>query len=59
MAVIYFAIVVPYRSYMAKRGTSVFGEPAKVKSCPECCSADLPVAATKCLHCASALPASQ
>ena len=27
MAVIYFILVVPYRAYMKRRGTSVFGEP--------------------------------
>src|SRR5579862_6842237 len=26
MAVIYFVIVVPYRGYMARRGTAVFGD---------------------------------
>ncbi|HEY1688314.1 MAG TPA: MscL family protein [Solirubrobacteraceae bacterium] len=57
MAVIYFAIVVPYRVYMAKRGTVVFGDPPPKKSCPYCLSSDLPVAATKCSHCASELPA--
>jgi large conductance mechanosensitive channel len=57
MAVVYFLIVVPYRAYMAKRGTSVFGEPAPTKTCPECQSGGLPVAATKCKYCASALPA--
>lgn len=57
MAVIYFAIVVPYRTYMARRGTVVFGDPPATKACPYCLSSDLPVAATKCLHCASALPA--
>jgi large conductance mechanosensitive channel len=60
MAVIYFVLVVPYRSYMARRGTTVFGvavPAAPVKTCPECCSEDLPVAATKCWHCASAQPA--
>ena len=57
MAVIYFVIVIPYRAYMAKRGQTVFGAPAPVKSCPFCCSGDLPVAATKCLHCGSELPA--
>ena len=56
MVVIYFALVVPYRAYMAKRGVAVFGEPDPTKSCPFCCSGDLPVAATKCLHCASELP---
>jgi len=56
MAVIYFVLVVPYRAYMARKGTKVFGPPeppAPTKTCPECLSSDLPVAATKCLHCAS------
>lgn len=57
MAVIYFAIVVPYRTYMARRGTVVFGDPPPSKSCPYCLSEDLPVKATKCLHCATELPA--
>lgn len=55
MAVIYFLIVVPYRAYMKKRGTTVFGEPAPTKTCPQCGSADLPVSATKCKYCASEL----
>jgi large conductance mechanosensitive channel len=56
MAVIYFVLVVPYRQYMAKQGTTVFAAPtpaAPTKTCPECLSSDLPVAATKCLHCSS------
>jgi large conductance mechanosensitive channel len=53
MAVIYFSLVVPYRAYMARKGTSVFGPPAAKKTCPYCLSSDLPAAATKCLHCAS------
>ena len=56
MAVIYFVLVVPYRAYMKKRGVAVFGPPAETKTCPECLSADLPVAATKCSHCASVVP---
>ncbi len=55
IAVIYFLIVVPYRAYMRKRGKNVFGEPAPTKTCPACKSSDLPVDATKCLHCASEL----
>jgi len=55
MAVIYFAIVVPYRTYMAHRGASVFSEPAPSKVCPQCLSGGLPVAATKCKFCASEL----
>jgi large conductance mechanosensitive channel len=57
MAVIYFLIVVPYRAYSARRGRTVFGEPAPTKSCPECLSADLPVAAKKCKYCGSSLAA--
>jgi large conductance mechanosensitive channel len=57
MAVIYFLIVVPYRSYMKKRGKTVFGEPPPTKTCPSCLSDDLPVAATKCKHCATELSA--
>lgn len=55
MAVIYFAIVVPYRAYMARRGQVVFGEQPQTKSCPYCLSSDLPAPATKCLHCGSEL----
>jgi large conductance mechanosensitive channel len=54
MSVIYFVLVVPYRSYMAKHGTSVFGDPVPTqptKTCPECLSPDLPLAATRCRHC--------
>lgn len=51
IAVIYYAIVVPYRAYMARRGKTVFGEPAPTKTCPRCLSSDLPVAATKCKYC--------
>lgn len=56
MFVVYFVLVVPYRRYMAKKGISVFASPAPTpptKTCPQCLSTDLPVAATKCLHCAS------
>lgn len=53
VAVIYFLIVLPYRAYMKRRGEVVFGEPEPTKTCPECLSDDLPVAATRCRHCAS------
>ena len=55
VAVVYFAIVVPYRMYAARRGATVFAEPAPMKSCPYCLSDDLPEAASKCRHCASTL----
>jgi large conductance mechanosensitive channel len=57
MAVVYFAIVVPYRAYSARRGHTVFGPPAPTKACPECLSSDLPVAATRCMHCGVQIPA--
>lgn len=57
MAVVYFAIIVPYRRMQARRGLTVFGDPAPVKACPYCLSDDLPTAATKCKHCGSELPA--
>ncbi|HYB23403.1 MAG TPA: MscL family protein [Solirubrobacteraceae bacterium] len=57
MAVIYFAIVVPYRAYMARRGMVVFGDPPQTRTCPYCLSDDVPAAASKCLHCASGLDA--
>jgi large conductance mechanosensitive channel len=56
MAVIYFVLVVPYRAYMKKRGTSVFGDPAPTKECPSCLSDGLPLAATKCKFCGSDVP---
>ncbi len=57
MAVVYFAIVVPYRTSEARRGNTVFGDPAPTKTCPECLSGDLPVAATRCRHCGTQVPA--
>ena len=57
MAVLYFFIVVPYKAIMARRGETVFGEPAPVKTCPACLSADLPVAASKCKYCGTDQPA--
>jgi large conductance mechanosensitive channel len=51
MAVLYFLIVVPYKSAMARRGETVFGDPAPVKTCPACLSEDIPVAASKCKYC--------
>jgi large conductance mechanosensitive channel len=53
MAVVYFFIVVPYRTYMQRRGTTVFGAPVATKTCPSCQSGGLPLAATKCKFCSS------
>lgn len=57
LAVIYFAIVVPYRAYMKRRGREVFGEAPPAKTCPQCLAADIPLAATKCRYCESELQA--
>jgi large conductance mechanosensitive channel len=55
MAVVYFAIVVPYRAYSARRGVSVFSEPPPTKECPACLSDGLPLGATKCRYCGTEL----
>ena len=55
VAVVYFAIVVPYRHIQARRGRSVFGEPPLTETCPECLSEDVPAGARKCRHCGSEL----
>lgn len=57
MAVVYFAVVVPYKAVSARRGVVVFGDPPALKTCPACLSSDLPAEATKCLHCATDQPA--
>jgi len=57
MAVVYFVIVVPYKHVQARRGITVFGDPAPAKTCPSCLSDDLPLGATKCKYCTSDLPA--
>ena len=57
MAVVYFVIVVPYRRVSARRGVTVFGDPAPTKTCPACLSDDLPAAASKCKYCATDQPA--
>jgi large conductance mechanosensitive channel len=57
VAVVYFLIVVPYRRLQARRGAKVFGEPEPTKTCPECLSEDIPVAASRCKYCGSAIGA--
>jgi large conductance mechanosensitive channel len=56
MLVVYFLIVVPYKSIQARRGQTVFGDPAPVKTCPACLSSDLPAAASKCKYCGTDQP---
>lgn len=55
-AVVYFLIVVPYKSLQARRGVVVYGEPAPTKTCPACLSDDLNPAATRCKYCGSEQP---
>lgn len=55
MAVVYFVIITPYKHVQARRGVTVFGAAAPVKTCPFCLSNDLPVAATRCKYCAADL----
>lgn len=55
VAVVYFAIVVPYRAYQRKRGVAVFTEPPPSKACPACLSDGLPLEATKCRYCGTEL----
>jgi large conductance mechanosensitive channel len=59
VAVVYFAIVVPYRAYQQKRGVAVFTEPPPTKACPACLSDGLPLEATKCRYCGTALTVEQ
>ena len=55
MLVIYFLIVVPYRAVQARRGVTVFGDPPPAQTCPACLSEGLPIAASKCRYCGTAL----
>ena len=56
MAVLYFAVVVPYKQVSARRGKVVFGDAPPTKTCPACLSDDLPVAASKCKYCGTDQP---
>ena len=56
MLVVYYLIIVPYRKISARRGVTVFGLPAPVKTCPACLSADLPAEARKCKYCGTDQP---
>ncbi|WP_046301003.1 MscL family protein [Mycobacterium sp. UM_Kg27] len=56
MATIYFLIVLPYKHIQKRRGTTVFGDPAPTKTCPECKS-EIAADANKCKFCASVQPA--
>lgn len=49
--VVYFAIVLPVNSLMARFHKPVPATPPATKACPECLS-DIPAAAKRCAHCA-------
>ena len=57
-AVIYFVIVLPYKTIQARRGIAAFADPPPAKTCPACLSDDLPVAASKCKYCGTEQPVS-
>jgi large conductance mechanosensitive channel len=52
--VVYFAIVLPVNSLMARFKKPVPDAPPATKACPECLS-DIPVAAKRCAHCTQAV----
>jgi large conductance mechanosensitive channel len=56
IAVVYFLIVVPFKTVQARRGITVFGDPPPAKTCPACLSDDLPVGAFKCKYCGTEQP---
>ncbi|HEY9293042.1 MAG TPA: MscL family protein [Microlunatus sp.] len=57
MTVVYFVIVLPYKHIQARRGVTVFGDPAPAQTCPSCLSDDLAIGATKCKYCTADIPA--
>lgn len=53
-AAIYFLVVMPLQRLL-KRFFPAKAEPPKTRPCPQCLS-DIPVAATRCAHCAQPVP---
>lgn len=58
MAVVFFLIMLPYKSYQQHRGVTVFKEDGPTKTCPACLSEDIPKAASKCKYCGTDQPSS-
>jgi large conductance mechanosensitive channel len=52
--VVYFAIVLPVNSLMARFKKPIPEAPPSTKSCPECLS-EIPLAAKRCAHCTQAV----
>lgn len=53
-AAIYFLVVMPLQRLL-KKFFPAKAEPPKTKPCPQCLS-DIPIAATRCAHCAQPVP---
>lgn len=56
IAVVYFAVVLPYKHMQRRRGIAVFEDAPPVKTCPACLSEDIPLAASKCRYCGTQQP---
>lgn len=54
-AAVYFFVVMPLQRLLAKFNPTKASPPA-TKACPQCLS-DIPIAATRCAHCAQPVPA--
>jgi large conductance mechanosensitive channel len=54
-AVVYFGIVLPLNTLMARIKKPAPPPPPATKACPECLS-DIPIAAKRCAHCAQPVP---
>lgn len=53
-AAVYFLVVMPLQRLL-KKFNPAKAEPPKTKPCPQCLS-DIPIAATRCAHCAQPVP---
>ena len=54
-AVVYFGVVLPLNTLLAKIKKPVSPAPPATKNCPECLS-EIPIAAKRCAHCAQPVP---
>jgi large conductance mechanosensitive channel len=54
--VVYFGVVLPLNTLMARMKKPVPPPPPATKTCPECLS-EIPIAAKRCAHCTQLVPA--
>ena len=54
-SVVYFAIVLPLNTLMARLKKPAPDAPSSMKTCPECLS-EIPLAAKRCAHCTQPVP---